>query len=153
VTGALILIVDDDPDIARFIETVLHAEGFEVAIASEGFEGIDQTRALRPDLVITNVMMGRIDGFDMTRRIRADPDVRDTPVLILTAKALASDKLLGLTSGADDYMIKPFDPVELVARAKRVLSMTTQSDYRRPFEGDADATERDALHYLEGLRG
>jgi diguanylate cyclase (GGDEF)-like protein len=117
----LILVVDDDPDIARFVEVNLRSAGYEVGVASDGEEALEKAYEGRPDLVLLDVMMPRIDGFEVAQRLRRDPRTSNTSIIMLTAKALSSDKVLGLTAGADDYIIKPFDPIELLARVKGVL--------------------------------
>jgi diguanylate cyclase (GGDEF)-like protein len=133
-----ILVVDDDPDIGRFIEVNLRTHGFEVHLASDGLEALEKATEVRPDLAVVDVMMPRMDGFQVVERLRGDPRTSDVCIIMLTAKALTADKVLGLTAGADDYIIKPFDPVELVARVKGTL--------RR-------AIERRAVSPLTGLPG
>ncbi|HEX2029772.1 MAG TPA: response regulator [Actinomycetota bacterium] len=119
--GEKVLVVDDDPDIARFIEVNLVSQGFDVHVASDGVEALDKALELRPALALVDVMMPRMDGFELVERLRADPRTAGISILMLTAKALTADKVLGLTAGADDYVIKPFDPQELVARVKGTL--------------------------------
>ena len=117
----LILVADDDEDIVRFVEVNLRLEGFEVATAPDGEAALQSAYELMPDLMLLDVMMPRIDGFEVCQRLRADPRTKNMSVIMLTAKSLSADKVVGLTAGADDYMIKPFDPVELVARVKSAL--------------------------------
>jgi diguanylate cyclase (GGDEF)-like protein len=117
----LILVVDDDPDIARFVEVNLRSAGYDVKVASDGEMALEIAFEIRPDLVLLDVMMPRIDGFEVAQRLRRDPRTANASIIMLTAKALSSDKVLGLTAGADDYIIKPFDPIELLARVKGVL--------------------------------
>ena len=116
-----ILVVDDDPDIARFVEVNLRSAGYDVAVASDGEEALQRANEMRPDLVLLDVMMPRIDGFEVAQRLRRNPVTANTSIIMLTAKALSTDKVLGLTAGADDYIIKPFDPIELLARVKGTL--------------------------------
>jgi diguanylate cyclase (GGDEF)-like protein len=117
----LVLVVDDDEDIARFIEMNLSFEGFEVMVAHDGYEAGVQIARRRPDLVLLDVMMPRMDGVELCRRIRADPLTGGIPVVMLTAKGLPSDTVAGLAAGADDYIVKPFDTLELVARVRTTL--------------------------------
>lgn len=117
----LILVVDDDEDIARFVEVNLRLEGFEVAVANNGEQALQSAFDRLPDLVLLDVMMPKLDGYQVVERLRSDPRTRHMSVVMLTAKSLSADKVVGLTSGADDYIIKPFDPVELVARVKSAL--------------------------------
>ncbi|MCA1839498.1 MAG: response regulator, partial [Actinobacteria bacterium] len=116
-----ILIADDDPDILRFIEVNLSLEGFDLIVASDGETALQSAIDELPDLVLLDVMMPKIDGFEVCRRLRADPRTSNVSVIMLTAKSLSADKVVGLTAGADDYIIKPFDPIELIARVRSTL--------------------------------
>ncbi|MDQ4096231.1 MAG: response regulator [Actinomycetota bacterium] len=117
----LVLVADDDEDIVRFVEVNLRLEGFEVVTAADGKEALEQADDLSPDLVLLDIMMPEMDGFEVCQRLRAASRTKHVPIIMLTAKSLSADKVVGLTSGADDYIIKPFDPIELVARVKSAL--------------------------------
>jgi diguanylate cyclase (GGDEF)-like protein len=130
-----ILVVDDDPDIARFVEVNLRSVGYDVLVASDGEEALTRAEELRPDLVLLDVMMPRVDGFEVAQRLRRNPRTANTSIIMLTAKALSSDKVLGLTSGADDYIIKPFDPIELLARVKTTLRRARDMRSLSPLTG------------------
>jgi len=130
-----ILVVDDDPDIARFVEVNLRSAGYEVAVAGDGEEALDKAAELRPDLVLLDVMMPRIDGFEVAQRLRRSPQTANTSIIMLTAKALSADKVTGLQSGADDYIIKPFDPIELLARVKGTLRRAKEMRNLSPLTG------------------
>ena len=117
----LVLVADDDEDIVRFVEVNLRLEGFEVVTANDGEQALQSAYDLMPDLMLLDVMMPKVDGFVVCQRLRSDPRTKNMSVIMLTAKSLSADKVVGLTAGADDYMIKPFDPVELVARVKSAL--------------------------------
>ena len=117
----VILVADDEEDIVRFVEVNLRLEGFEVITAYDGEQALQGAYELLPDLVLLDVMMPKIDGFEVCQRLRADGRTKNISVIMLTAKSLSADKVVGLTAGADDYMIKPFDPIELVARVKSAL--------------------------------
>ena len=117
----VILVADDDEDIVRFVEVNLRLEGFEVVTADDGERALQVAYDLLPDLVLLDVMMPQVDGFEVCERLRADSRTKNISVIMLTARSLSADKVVGLTAGADDYMIKPFDPVELVARVKSAL--------------------------------
>jgi CheY-like chemotaxis protein len=130
-----VLVVDDDPDIARFIEVNLRTHGFEVHVASDGVEALERVEEVRPDLVLVDVMMPRMDGFQVVDRLRSDPRTANLSIIMLTAKALTADKVLGITTGADDYIIKPFDPVELVARVKGTLRRAREMRAISPLTG------------------
>lgn len=119
--GELVLVADDDEDIVRFVEVNLRLEGFDVRTASDGEQALHLAHDLMPDLVLLDIMMPRLDGFEVCQRLRGDSRTKHISVIMLTAKSLSADKVVGLTAGADDYMIKPFDPLELVARVKSTL--------------------------------
>ncbi|MEV0947673.1 response regulator transcription factor [Rhodococcus sp. NPDC049939] len=116
---ARILVVDDEPNIVELLTVSLRFQGFEVANASTGAEGLDTARRFRPDAVILDVMMPGVDGFGLLKRLRADGV--DVPVLFLTAKDAVEDKINGLTLGADDYVTKPFSLEEVVTRLRVIL--------------------------------
>jgi diguanylate cyclase (GGDEF)-like protein len=130
-----ILVVDDDPDIARFVEVNLRSAGYEVSVAGDGEEALERAADLRPDLVLLDVMMPRLDGFEVAQRLRKNPQTANTSIIMLTAKALSSDKVTGLQSGADDYIIKPFDPIELLARVKGTLRRAKEMRNLSPLTG------------------
>jgi two-component system alkaline phosphatase synthesis response regulator PhoP len=113
-----ILIVDDEPEIVRFVRAYLEDAGYRVVVASEGQEALFVARHERPDLVILDLMMPGMDGWDFVRRYRQE---RGTPVIMLTARVEEGDQVKGLELGADDYVTKPFSPRALVARVRAVL--------------------------------
>jgi diguanylate cyclase (GGDEF)-like protein len=131
----MILVVDDDPDIARFVEVNLRSAGFDVAVATDGEEALRRADEIRPDLVLLDVMMPRVDGFEVAQRLRRNTRTANTCIIMLTAKAQSSDKVLGLTAGADDYIIKPFDPIELLARVKTTLRRAKDMRNLSPLTG------------------
>ena len=116
-----ILIVDDDANIAELIKINFESEGFDTITASNGREAVDKFRAENPSIVIMDVMMPEMDGWEACREIRK---TSNTPIIMLTAKGETFDKVLGLELGADDYMVKPFETKELTARVKAVLRRT-----------------------------
>jgi two-component system OmpR family response regulator len=118
---ARVLVVDDEDSITQLVSTVLRYEGFEVECAADGRSAVKQARAFRPDLVVLDVMLPDWDGFEVYRRLSAEAQV---PVLFLTARDAPSDRVHGLTLGADDYVGKPFSLEELVARVRAVLRRT-----------------------------
>ena len=113
-----ILIVEDDRKTSHLVSTYLQRDGYRVAAAYDGSEGLDLARRTRPDLVILDLMLPGMDGLDVCRVLRAESKV---PIIMLTARTTEDDKLLGLDLGADDYVTKPFSPRELVARVRAVL--------------------------------
>jgi diguanylate cyclase (GGDEF)-like protein len=130
-----ILVVDDDPDIARFVEVNLRSAGYDVAVAGDGEEALEKAGDMRPDLVLLDVMMPRIDGFEVAQRLRKNPQTANTSIIMLTAKALSADKVTGLQAGADDYIIRPFDPIELLARVKGTLRRAKEMRNLSPLTG------------------
>lgn len=124
----LILVVDDDVDIARFVEVNLRLQGFDVVLARDGQDALEVIERQRPDLVLVDLMMPRMGGLDLTRRLRADPMTAVLPIIMLTAKGMTVDKVVGLTAGADDYLVKPFDTSELIARV--VSTLRRNREYR-----------------------
>ena len=114
-----ILAVDDDDSIRELLEMQLKRNGYETLTAADGKAALEQ--AAQADLVLLDVMLPGIDGFEVCRRLKADPSTQAIPVIMLTAKAEEIDKVLGLELGADDYMVKPFSVRELLARIKAVL--------------------------------
>ena len=115
-----VLVVDDDPDIVQFVRISLELEGFDVLTASNGHEAVDTVIATKPDVVLLDVMMPKMDGLTALKKMRAHPAASNTSVILLTARALSEDRVKGLEMGADDYITKPFDVDELVARVKAV---------------------------------
>ena len=113
-----ILVVDDEPSITNLVSAYLKPEGYEVFIASDGNAGLKAIRAFKPDLVILDVMLPGMDGIELLSRLRRESDVY---VIMLTARTEETDKIVGLSVGADDYVTKPFSPRELVARVKAAL--------------------------------
>ncbi|MBJ21821.1 MAG: DNA-binding response regulator [Deltaproteobacteria bacterium] len=118
---ARLVVVEDDPDLRDVLRESLTREGYEVSVASDGVEGLALIRETRPALVCLDVMMPGKDGIEVCRELRADAEFRALPILMLTAKGDESDVVLGLGIGADDYMVKPARPKELVARVRALL--------------------------------
>jgi DNA-binding response OmpR family regulator len=117
----LVLVADDDRDIVRFLEVNLVIEGIEVVTAHDGKDALAKALALQPNLILLDVMMPGMDGFEVCSKLRADPRGADIPVIMLTAKSLQADRTVGINAGADDYVTKPFEPLELVARVTDTL--------------------------------
>lgn len=130
-----VLVVDDDHDIATFIETNLRIEGFDVLVAHDGAEALEMINAALPDLALVDVMMPKIDGIEVVRRLRSSASTASLPVIMLTAKQLPSDKVVGLSAGADGYIVKPFDTLELVARVRSTLRRNADMRAVSPLTG------------------
>jgi DNA-binding response OmpR family regulator len=116
--GTRVLVVEDDQTLAEVVETYLTREGFTVHLAADGATGLEQALRLEPDLVVLDLMLPVLDGFEVCRRLRK---VLPIPVIMLTARGEEDDRIAGLELGADDYLTKPFSPRELTARVKAVL--------------------------------
>ena len=116
-----ILVVDDDPDITRFIELNLRDAGYHVAVAGDGEEALSKIGELNPDLVVLDVMMPKVDGFQVAEHLRQSARRGNISIIMLTAQGLPEQRVRGLTMGVDDYIVKPFDPVILLARVRATL--------------------------------
>lgn len=130
-----ILVVDDDPDILQVVKINLELEGYEVETAEDGREAVDKAMAEPPQLILLDIMMPRMDGLTALRRIRSHGATGNTSVILLTARGLPEDRVRGLELGADDYITKPFDIGELVARVKAVLRRTQAARDLSPLTG------------------
>lgn len=117
----LILIIEDEPTIAVMVEYNLQKAGFEVAIAADGDEGMMMAEDSEPDLILLDWMLPGITGVEICRRIRVKEKIKNIPIIMLTARGEESDKMQGLDSGADDYIVKPFSPGELVSRINAIF--------------------------------
>ena len=120
-----ILVVDDDKKIVDLVSLYLRREGFAILAASDGHEALEMARRQQPDLIVLDLLLPGLDGIDVCRLLRADSRV---PIIMLTARSTDRDKLMGLDRGADDYVTKPFNPRELVARVRAVLRRTSPAE-------------------------
>lgn len=120
-----ILVVDDDKQIARLIRSYLEQAGFQVTVANDGAAALHAIRREKPDLVVLDLMLPDRDGWDITRIVRSDPALAATPIIMVTARVEDADRVIGLELGADDYVTKPFNPREIVARVRAVLRRTS----------------------------
>jgi len=134
-----LLVVDDEPNIVELLSASLRFAGYDVSTASHGTEALRKAREVQPDLVVLDVMMPGLDGFEVVRRLRGED--RHVPVLFLTARDAVEDKVLGLQTGGDDYVTKPFSLDELVARVRALL--------RRSGHREQTATETAVLRYAD----
>jgi CheY-like chemotaxis protein/Flp pilus assembly CpaE family ATPase len=120
-----ILVIDDHPETLKVVSFILHRYGYEVTTVDAGPEGIAAAEAQRPDLVLLDVMMSGMDGYEVCRRFRAHPDLLHVPIIMFTAKSQIDEKWAGFQAGADDYVLKPTEPEELVARIEALLPRST----------------------------
>ena len=142
--GRNILVVEDDKNISDLIHMYLVKEGFDVRIAGDGGKALEEFQKKEPDLILLDIMLPKIDGFGVCELIRQESQV---PILMLTARVEDMDKIMGLTLGADDYITKPFNPLELVARVKTQLRR-----YTRYNTGEAAEPRETAEHDFRGLQ-
>jgi two-component system phosphate regulon response regulator PhoB len=129
-----ILVVEDEEDLAQLLVYNLRAEGFEVEVAGSGASALAKTKALRPALILLDVMLPDIPGTEVARLVRVDPELASTAILMVTAKGQEQDRIKGLELGADDYVVKPFSVKELLLRVKAVLRRV--ADAAAPAEGE-----------------
>lgn len=122
-----ILIVDDDVDTLKLVGLMLERQGYDIAVASNGTLGLSKALEETPDLILLDVMMPDLDGYEVTRRLRADPALAHIPIIMFTAKTMVDDKVQGFESGVDDYLTKPTHPAELTAHVKAVLARSAQA--------------------------
>ena len=121
-----ILIIDDDVDTLKLVGLMLQKQGYQIVAANNGSQGLEQAETENPDLILLDVMMPEMDGYEVTKRLRANPLTANTPILMFTAKTQLDDKVTGFEAGADDYLTKPTHPSELNAHVKALLSRTTK---------------------------
>src|SRR6058998_3879947 len=124
-----ILAVDDERHIVRLVEVNLARAGYQVVTAFDGREALQKVEAEKPDLVVLDVMMPYMDGFEVLKNLKADPNTMDIPVIMLTAKAQDADVFRGWQSGVDCYLTKPFNPMELLTFVKRIFESISQPSY------------------------
>lgn len=120
-TSKKILVVEDEQDIVQLVQHYLQKEGFRSVTATSGIEALKKVKDEKPDLIILDLMLPELDGLEVCKRIRSNPDTAMLPIIMLTAKAEESDTIVGLELGADDYVTKPFSPKALIARVKALL--------------------------------
>jgi len=116
-----ILLIEDDKDMAKLVTRVLKKEGFAVVNAYDGEEGFNKMKEAKPDLVITDIMMPKLDGRDLLKKAKADPDIKDIPILVLSAKDQQWDRELGLQLGAVEYIEKPLEVIKLLRQIRNIL--------------------------------
>ena len=126
--SARVLVVEDDPDIAELVARYLEKAGYAATRVSSGRDALDAVRAKAPDLIVLDVMLPHVDGLEVCRLLRANEQTAGIPIIMLTARAEESERIVGLEMGADDYLAKPFSPNELVARVRALLRRAQRQD-------------------------
>jgi DNA-binding response OmpR family regulator len=119
--GETLLVVDDDPVIQKLLQVNFEMEGYQVVLAGDGVEALEKAAEVHPALIVLDVMMPKMNGLEAAERLKADPATASIPVIILSAKAQDADVKAGRATGADEYMTKPFDPLELLDRVAALL--------------------------------
>ncbi len=122
-----ILIIDDDINVLKILGLVLERDGYEIATASGGVQGLTEAYAEAPDLILLDVLMPDLDGLEFAQRLRSDPTLEQIPIIMVTAKSMTDDKLAGFQAGASDYIIKPFSSDDLLGRVNTVLDRFDKS--------------------------
>ncbi len=117
-----ILVVDDEVYIVHILDFSLRMEGYEVVTALDGEQALEKVKSDRPDLVVLDIMMPKLDGYDTCKRLKANPETHDIPVILLSAKGRNVDQRMGFEAGADDYITKPFSPRKLVEKINSILA-------------------------------
>ena len=140
-----VLIIEDEDALSTILEYNLAKENFEVALATDGEEGLLKVEEFGPDIIILDWMLPKVSGIEVCRRIRSKPESRNIPIIMLTARSEEADRIRGLETGADDYLTKPFSTAELIARLKAILrrirpGLADDLDARR--QGDSSRTDR-----------
>jgi pilus assembly protein CpaE len=142
-----ILIIDDDLDTLRLVGLMLQRQGYQISAATNGQQGLDKAFEEDPDLILLDVMMPEMDGYEVTRRLRQNPSTMETPILMFTAKTQLDDKVIGFEVGANDYLTKPTHPAELQARVKTLLARVSEKK-------GGDGSRRDENRgYVIGILG
>jgi DNA-binding response OmpR family regulator len=118
---AKVLVVDDEEYIQHILNFSFGAEGYDVVTASDGEEGIDKAKNEKPDVIVMDIMMPKLDGYEACKRLKSDPETKGIPVILLTAKGRDVDRKLGSEAGADDYVVKPFSPGRLIERVEGIM--------------------------------
>lgn len=130
----VILIVEDEMEIARLVQLYLEKEGFTCHLCKDGETALQMQATLQPDLIVLDIMLPQLDGLEVCARIRQRPGSKDPYILMLTARGEELDRIIGLSTGADDYLVKPFSPRELVARVRALLRRSLRLE-QEPFQG------------------
>lgn len=144
-----VLVIDDEGNIVELIRLGLRYEGFQVESAPDGEQGVTAAQRISPDVIILDVMMPGIDGLEVCRRLRANPTTHDIPVLMLTAKDDVRDRILGLDTGADDYLTKPFDFDELLARIRAILRRQNRAHITHDGANGEDENNGQVLRFAD----
>jgi len=142
-----ILVIEDDEDILNLLQFNLENAGYEVTVSADGYEGLNLARTREPDLVVLDIMLPGLDGFEICKELKRRKETASTPVVMLTARGEEVDRIVGLELGADDYVVKPFSPRELLLRIKGILGRThatRQEEARSQWQKDGLLVDMEA---------
>ena len=148
-----ILIIDDDTDTLRLVGLMLQHQGYAISTASNGQEGIAKAGQEQPDVILLDVMMPEMDGFEVTRRLRADPLTRTTPILMFTARSLLNDRVAAFELGVDDYLTKPTNPADLQAHVRQLLERAREERRRAAAPAAKETTPTRKIGVLSARAG
>lgn len=135
VDNARVLLVEDDRDLVDFLQHMLESEKYQVVVAMDGEEALKRARAERPDVILLDVLLPKMHGFEVCQRLRQDPGTCLIPIIMVTSLTAIKDRLTGFKLGADEYISKPFEPIELLARVERLIERTRQNIASNPLTG------------------
>jgi len=147
-----VLVIDDDPHILQALQYAFEKGGFEALVASDGEMGMEVIRDERPGMIITDILLPNVDGFEIVQWVRADPLLSNTPMMIISAKTAEEDRIRGLELGADDYITKPFSPAEIVAKAKALFRRSNGYRKRKAIPAVRGPFDTEGLERLRNLR-
>ncbi len=149
-----VLVIEDEPDVAELMRYNLAKDGYEVQVVANGLDGLTHARVFRPDIILLDLMLPQLNGWEVCRRLKQDPDTRSVPVIMVTGRVEEGDKVLGLEIGADDYVTKPFSPRELLARIHAVTRRgKTVETPGKPIHLTAGELEIDRHRFEVSMRG
>jgi DNA-binding response OmpR family regulator len=148
-----VLVVEDERDVAELIRYNLTREGYEVVVAATGADGLKQARELRPDLVLLDIMVPQLNGWEVCRRLKQDTETRHIPIIMVTGRVEEGDKVLGFEMGADDYVTKPFSPRELLARVRAVARRGRPGDPDKKIQLRVGELEIDRYRFQIRMKG
>lgn len=133
-----LLLIDDDPNLVLLVQDFLESRGYEVMTAANGYEALEVLEQIIPHMIICDVMMPQMDGYTFVKQVRNNPQTSWIPVLFLSAKGQSQDRVMGLNTGADVYMVKPFEPDELVAQIEASLKQTSRMRQLQPRDAETE---------------
>jgi DNA-binding response OmpR family regulator len=151
--GQRILVVEDEQDVAELLRYNLSKEGYEVVLVTNGAEALRRAREIKPEVILLDIMVPQLNGWEVCRRLKQDPETRSTSVIMVTGRVEEGDKVLGFEMGADDYVTKPFSPRELIARIRAVVRRGRSAEADRKHHLRAGDLEIDRHRFEVTMKG